>query len=77
MLDPESYFHEQGFQSLCERSKTFEVLQLKERNNKKLLKNCLLNKDTLVTLYEQLIVLKTSSLYEFQKIYSIKELVES
>lgn len=99
ILDPESYFKvnvyyccldilisqtKQRFQSLCDLSNTFEVLQpekllsfsneiIKKESGKLTAKY---SKDMSVDLYEQLIALKTCLKSEIQKIHSIKELTE-
>lgn len=97
--DPESYFKvnvyyccldilisqtKQRFQSLCDLSSMFEILQpekLLSSSNEEILNasgklSAKYSKDISVNLYDQLKALKTCLKSEIQKIHSIKELIE-
>ncbi|CAK1599565.1 unnamed protein product [Parnassius mnemosyne] len=97
--DPESYFKinvyyccldilisqiKQRFQSLCDLSNMFEVLQPEKllSSSNEVIKNASgklsakYSEDISVNLYEQLIALKTCLKSEIQKIHSMKELIE-
>lgn len=97
--DPESYFKvnvyyccldilisqtKQRFQSLCELSSMFEILQpekLLSSSNEEILNasgklSAKYSKDISANLYDQLKALKTCLKSEIQKIHSIKELIE-